>query len=107
LIQVKTPFDFILCKDVNTLPVSSIVDTKSCGESRFVYSALVPHQVQVMADLCRLGFKAGYVVYFKPLKTVHFFSASKLELMRSRESIGPEDGEYLGTILEMNLKDFL
>lgn len=103
LIQVKTPFDFILVGR----GTSAYVDTKSIAAETVTYSFLTPHQVQVLGDVEARGLKAGYVVHFKLTNMVYFFSAKLLLSLRSRESLKPEQGEPLGHLYRMQLKGFV
>jgi hypothetical protein len=103
LIQVQTPFDFILIGHGN----SAYVDTKSISDDVVTYSFLTQHQVGVLFDIENRGLKAGYVVHFKLTNQVYFFKASLLRALKPRQSLKPEDGEHLGHLYKLNLKGFV
>ncbi len=105
IVRVKTPFDFVLTKQNGILPpITGFFDAKCCGADRFFFSWLPDHQVEILKELCRMGFKAGFIVYFKPQNKVCFFTADGLA---KKESYGPEDGLWLGPYYQLNLKGFL
>ena len=91
--MVKTPFDDVLAGD----QACAFVDAKDIGDNAFQYSQITQHQVTELLKLERKGHRAGYVVNFKNLNTVRFFSASQLASLRPRESLKPDDGLDLGT----------
>ena len=104
LIPVRTPFDYIISKQGCQ---AAFIDAKSISDDRLVYSFLTPHQVDILYDLESDGHKAGYVVHYKKTNRVVFYKASLLKALERRCSYGPEHGEDLGEVFNLNMKGFL
>lgn len=100
--RVKTPFDFMLTNGAKV----AFVDAKTKLGKTFCFSDLTHHQVHILKSLEDLGHKTGYVVAFRELDKVVFFSSSKLSSLRKRDSLSPEDGEYLGRVNSFSLGGF-
>jgi hypothetical protein len=103
MIPVETPFDFILIGDGK----SAYVDTKSISAERISYSLLKAHQVDVLKDIQDRNLKAGYVVHFKKTNDVYFFAANILQSLNARQSLSPEDGQFMGNLFRLSLKGFV
>lgn len=100
-IRIATPFDFILTrKDLGV----AFFDAKSCGENTFSHSQLKGHQVIALAELKTQGNPSGYLIYFRKIDFVAWFTVEKLLDLKPRESLRPEDGVCLGGLLSINLE---
>lgn len=98
-IPVKTPFDFMFCRD----GVAVFLDAKSTSSSNFSKSMITDHQLSSLLELERQGFRAGYVVFFRGIDRVVFFSATQLNSLFPRESLKPGQGMDLGSALTLEL----
>ena len=99
VVRAKAPFDFILAKN----KVSLFVDAKICSENRFNHARLTVHQITELKKFEDEGFFAGYVVYFKKLHQIVFFSATQLTRLMAHSSLTPEQGISLGTTSGINV----
>jgi len=73
LLQVKTPFDFIVSYAGRT----ALVDTKTC-ENRFFNSSIDPDQISAMQSHAKVGVLVGYVIQFREHNLVGFVPSSRL-----------------------------
>lgn len=103
LIQVPTPFDFIIAKQGRVI----FLDTKTIKDSAFAYSMINPVQVHTLLGLENEGHLAGYLIYFRDCERISFIRASTLSNLRTRHSLGPDDGIDIGSIHEMKLDNIL
>lgn len=93
LIQIKTPWDWILSKNKRT----ALIDTKTTSGKVFRHSMIEPHQLGPLYDHEYHGALAGYVVEYRGSGIVVFHSASNLLNRKSGPgSIHPEEGLLLG-----------
>lgn len=92
LVPEKTPFDFIICKNLR----SATIDCKTFEHDKLRYSDCIPHQVAGLADMGE-HIPAGYVVWFRTTDRVVFFNHEKLQYLQARGSLEQSDGLYLGT----------
>jgi penicillin-binding protein-related factor A (putative recombinase) len=99
---VKTPFDFVL----GYRGIATFFDAKSIGDKNFVYSQITQHQVHELLVMELAGFRAGYVVHFRNAGLIRFFNASDLARLLPGDSLGPDEGESLGTTTRFNLDLF-
>ena len=91
-VAVKTPFDFIFCKEGKVI----FVDSKKTDGKTFAHSKIKSHQLESLLLKEKHGVKAGYIVHFKALNQVIFFSAGLLSSISARESLKPENGLLIG-----------
>lgn len=92
LIRVKTPWDWILSYQSKT----ALIDTKTTEEKTFRHSLIESHQVCEMMRHSEAGVVAGYVVEFRELNKIVFYSCAQLyPLMNVRGSLTPEQGVAL------------
>lgn len=92
LIQIKTPFDYILIHD----GVSSYVDAKSFNTDSVSFSQLTDHQIVTLKRIQESGAKAGYLVFHRPSNIIAFYKASLLCKLQSGMSCHYSEAEYLG-----------
>lgn len=97
---IKTGYDFTLFYDKKVC----LIDSKSFDSDRLVKSQATPHQVEALYDLEQSGFMAGYLIYFRPLKSVGFVKSSALFYLKDRSSISHKDMLSLGDITQFDLK---
>ena len=90
-ISVKTPFDFVFLRQ--GIPV--FADAKTTMASAWGYAANDPHQVRALLRCEQAGSRAGYIVNFRELEIVAFFSATQLAGLRPRQSLKPSEGIQL------------
>ncbi len=98
LVPVKSPFDFILCNSVYTI----FVDTKTTKQNVFSFSAINQNQVLNLLKVKNENNYSGYIIDLNG--EVVFFCVSKLKTIKPGESIKKEDGVYLGSIKEFDLR---
>lgn len=90
-VAVKTPFDFVFIRGGKSV----FLDAKTTLSGCFTFSAVDQDQIHWLTECAKGGAKAGYIVDFRTLKKVVFFSVEKLSGLRSRQSLKPEDGIQL------------
>lgn len=91
-IPVKTPFDFIACKDGKTV----FFDAKSVKKETFSHSELDQNQVKSLNLFLKQGISSGYIIKFG-CGDIVFMSADKLMNLKRGESFKAHDGKFLGT----------
>lgn len=96
----KTPFDFIASKNGRAL----VFDAKTLNGETFPKSACEPHQVEALLKFEASKLTAGYIVFFRALDSVVFFSASRLKQLAPRCSLKSSDGIKLGSGTSLNLE---
>jgi hypothetical protein len=92
LIRVKSPFDFFFLKDRKAL----FVDAKTTKANTYSFSALTPHQINILVKIEMEGFKAGYIINFSELNLTAFFSGSMIGSLTKRSGLKPTDGILIG-----------
>ena len=103
LIQIKTPFDFILLKQGDPEGTSIFIDCKSFNKNMISYSELTEHQVCSLSTIQRYGFSAGYLIWFRQENAVCFAKASDLRRIEPGKSMHGREMIYLGSIQEFYL----
>lgn len=88
LIRVRNPFDFALVRDGQVV----FMDAKTTLEGTFTHSSLTPHQVDWLGRTHSAGCMSGYVVEFRKLGKVSFFSHPLLANLKRGEGLKPEQG---------------
>ena len=104
----KNPFDYIIQKP-NDVPVFFDAKTRSgktITYSDFYSSKSTKHQVETMSGMADFGALTGFMVWFRELDRIYFIPIEKVENMKSRTSLGPDDGVDLGTLDDLKL-DFI
>lgn len=100
IIRVKSPFDWVLTKDGKT----ALIDTKTTLDKNFKHGKIDLAQLAALYDQQFRGAIAGYVVQFRSLKTVKFFSAGTLKAaVASKSNLVPADGVTIGENNVMNV----
>lgn len=100
LIQIKTPFDWILVHNGTVV----FVDCKSLEKgSTFPSSLIKAHQAFALEATQHHGCQSGYIVHFKEHNAVVFFDAEKLKATHFGHSLKADEGIYLGTFDKMAL----
>lgn len=94
-IPVSQLFDFIAVKTNQCL----FFDAKSTSDKYFAYSEIDRLQLINLLKTESQGFTSGYIVYFILSDSVVFFSAKQLSLIKSKQSIKPEEGIHLGGLI--------
>lgn len=98
LIRVKTPYDFI-CSYQGSF---GLFDTKCFDGDHITASKVTDHQLASLLMHERQGAVSGYIVYFRPIDQVHFYSASALELIK--KGIKEVPSKLLGTLNEFDVR---
>lgn len=88
MIRVKTPFDFVIMKSGKSI----YLDTKTTLGTRWTFSDCDRHQMYWLEMCAKAGHRAGYMVEFRALKRIVFFSIARLSRLQPRESLSPDDG---------------
>lgn len=88
LIRVKSPFDFVIIKSGKSV----FLDTKTTLGTRWTYSDCDRHQMYWLEHCAKAGSRAGYMVEFRALRRIVFFSIERLSRLQPRESLSPDDG---------------
>lgn len=101
VVPVPTPFDCVGIwgsKDI-------FFDIKTTDAKYFTYSMIhdKPHQLDWLTKIARRGRNAGFLVHFRESQEVVWFKAEKLELVKRRESLSPQDGLNLGPLFRSDL----
>lgn len=99
-IPTKTPFDFIIVEKGGR---SIFLDTKSYDKNRITNSDLKDHQVNSLLYLYNHNCIAGYLVNFKPIDKIVYFSAKQLNELYKGQGLGVEDGLVIGNSFEFDL----
>lgn len=94
-IPVKSDLDFKVF--LNTGRVA-YVDTKSFAEDHFTFSQLNPKQIERAVMYNDWKVPAGFVVWFRAINIVSFFSGSIIQRVGSGNRFLPEGGEILGKL---------
>lgn len=97
---ISTGYDFTLFYDRQVC----LIDAKAYSSTNFSKSKAVPHQVDALYNLELKGFRAGYLLYLRPLGKVYFIKASQLYYLKPRCSIQPEEMIFIGEIGNFNVK---
>lgn len=98
--RVKTPFDFVFVKS----PEQTIyADAKTTSSKTFNYAAITEHQIYILNKLEKKGVKSGYIIYFREIDKIIFFSSEQLKSLAPRESLKPENGILLGSRFGLRL----
>lgn len=88
LIQVKTPWDYVLSYNGKT----AVIDTKSTANASFSNSKIEGHQVQAMLSHSAHGTIGGYVVWLRLENQVIFVPATRLATLYGvRGAVGWRD----------------
>lgn len=88
---IPTPFDFCIIRK----SVSVYLDTKTTLSGTFTFSDIDQNQVYWLSQCAAGGCKAGYVVEFRKLGSVVFFSVEQLAGLRPRSGLSPAQGVQL------------
>lgn len=93
-IRKRGSFDYFLIHEGQ----AAAVDLKCYDKSRLCFSDLQNHQIMDLKGVKDHQGISGYIVWFHKENKIYFFEVDKLLELRHRESLGPEDGHFLGTI---------
>lgn len=106
LIRVVSPFDMILHSP--KMQKSIFLDAKTTEGKTFPYSKVNPRQMVELGNSAAAGHKAGYLICFRLLNKVVWYSTTdfirpSLNTKIAKRSVLPEDGIYLGTEMDFNI----
>lgn len=93
LIPMKTPFDFIICKDGK----AATLDCKTINSDRFAFSQIDESQLKHLSDMGE-HLASGYLIWFRATDHVVFFSHKKLMQLTPGNSLTECDGFSLGLV---------
>lgn len=97
---VQSPCDWLLIKNGRC----ALVDTKTYDGKRMSANRVKPHQIKAMQSMTYHGANGGYVVWFREINLVVWFSCAILANLPEDSGVGPEDGIELGPIERVNFK---
>jgi penicillin-binding protein-related factor A (putative recombinase) len=96
----RAPCDYLLAYQGR----AALIDTKTYDCDSLDHSRLEAHQVMALKNMHDHGLIAGYVVWFRKINKVVFFSANILCTIKEDQALKPESGKLLGPIESMNLR---
>lgn len=99
---VKTPFDFI----ITARGLSAVIDCKTIDSETMTYSFIKDHQLDALLDM-GVSINSGYVVWFRPVDCVVFFSAFRMNRLKPDQSLKFTDGLQLGSVSDFNTEPIL
>lgn len=74
------------------------LDTKTLSTGKtFPYSQITKHQLHALLKLEIEGFPAGYLVWFREIDQIVFFSAKTLSYVKPGEGLDLKDGILCGS----------
>jgi penicillin-binding protein-related factor A (putative recombinase) len=88
------PFDFFAVKHGKAL----FFDAKSTDKTTFAFSQVNKDQLNCLMAIHQEGFKSGYLVHFRQIDRVVFFSSEILMSLKARDSLRPDDGIKTGLL---------
>lgn len=97
-VRIPSPFDFVLMLKGRAF----VFDAKSTSYNTFAKSQIDQKQLANLT-YCASNSVAGYVVWFKELDRVRFFSSLELQMVKKQSSLSVSDGIGLGTGLKIDL----
>ena len=97
-VRVKSPFDFCIAKKANVL----FFDAKSTDLNSWSYSMVNQKQIEHLLKLENEWLVSGYMVLFKKLDKVIFFTATQLNDLKPGQGLKPDQGQYLGSMLSFD-----
>lgn len=100
----KSNLDFMVS---NQRGIVGFFDTKSFLKTRFSYSDIDPHQIERAVLYNDYKIPAGFVVYFRKMKKVFFYSGHVIRDLGTGKSFGAEEGAYLGDVWDFKLRRLL
>lgn len=92
-IRVQTPFDYVIALDGR----AAFIDCKTVESGNFTHSMIKAHQIASLSELESKKNVAGYVVWFRDVDKIMFFSAKELKAVKPKESIDLNAGIFLGS----------
>jgi hypothetical protein len=98
---IKSELDFQLI-DPRTRRVA-FIDTKTYVEERVNFSRIEKHQIDRAVWFNEAGIPAGFVVWFRTLDLVVFYSGIQARDCGAGSSLLPQDGLELGGLLRFDL----
>lgn len=98
----KSPFDFIVGGQIGGHAVAAYIDCKTNQGATFPRSLIDWKQVENLELFSRFGHPSGYLVHFRKLEQIYFFSVK--QLMSCEGSLKPEHGVLLGGLFDMSIK---
>lgn len=81
----------------------AFVDCKSIEGSRFVFSQLEEHQRKLAGSYNYHGLPAGFLIWFRPIDTVAYFTGEEIEAKGPGSSFEWSEGALLGRGLDFDL----
>jgi penicillin-binding protein-related factor A (putative recombinase) len=96
----KSNLDFMIA---NQRGVVGFFDAKSFDGDSFKFSEISPHQLERAKLYNDYEIPAGFVVFFRELKKVFFYSGKAMITKGPNNSFSPEDGVLLGNLWQFNL----
>jgi hypothetical protein len=92
--ELKSNLDYTVIRRGGTL---AFIDCKTYDDWFFTFSKLDPHQVELARRYNEYGIDAGFVVWFREVDKVSFFSGHRIAALGERTRFSFGDGIALGT----------
>lgn len=99
--MIKADLDFRLIRRDGKI---GYFDTKTYVDSYFTFSELREDQVKRAIRYNELNVPAGFVVWFRTIDVVVFYSGKDVETHGSGSRFDPSNGRVLGTIQSFDLR---
>lgn len=101
IVRIRTPFDFVAFRGGRGV----VFDAKTVDGETFPHSAIKEHQLISLISCADHTTRAGYLVWFRPIDTVVWFSHMRLQALAPRQSLAPSDGSIqIGRAMAMRLE---
>lgn len=97
IIRVKTPFDYF----ITACGLSACIDTKTIAKGRFNYGLINYDQMRELLETEK-SVPSGYLIWFRDVDKVRFFTATELYKLRQGESYTHEEGLHIGNSSSLN-----
>jgi penicillin-binding protein-related factor A (putative recombinase) len=99
IVRVRSPFDYVILKDTTAI----VFDAKTTQKNSFSKSDVTEHQIQSLHYCNDHALQSGYLIWFRTLDEVAFFTVEQLKDLPRGKSLKPTDGYILGRSGAINL----
>lgn len=103
IIRIKSPFDYIIRPLHQGDVCSAYIDAKTTQSKTYCFSTINRDQMLTLLSMEQAGAVAGFIVWFREIDRLVFYSSSTLWKIVPGESLLPEDGLDLGSTMRSNI----